>query len=123
MKLTFLLVLCAIGFAACDGTVAPFVKRDTSVEVYGNVVSKKPYIVVTKDGYVLNDQMRDEYNSLIDSYAKGTTAFAINPPLVKDVGIKAITSGSWAGYWLQDGQHQIYYRDMRDWNANGIKGK
>lgn len=110
--------LCLISLAACGGTVATTVSQHQGTALYGNVVTQKgkPYVAVTRDGYVLNDAMRMEYNGLIDIYGHGTEQFPIAPPLGKDAGLIARPDGT----WLQDGQHQTFYRDMLDWRANGI---
>jgi hypothetical protein len=117
--LTLLLAMVMIG---C-GTVTPTIKKSDSHQLVGNQVTAGPYLAVTPNGYILNDQLRAEYNSLAKKYPNGILGAEFHPPLVADAGITLVTSGSYRGRWLQDGQHNSYFRRMRDWSDNGKTAK
>lgn len=109
------IILCLM-LVACS-TVAPEVKPSAPAAYTGNSLGAATYIAKSKSkGFELSDGQRAEYNSLIDTYGNGTLVRPITPPLVKDAGVTQID-----GAWWQDAEHQVLYRDMRDWRDNGIR--
>ena len=114
-KALCILMIC-VAMPAC-GTVAPEVKQSAPVAYTGNALTHATYIAVSKSkGFELSEGQRAEYNALIEIYSHGTVARPLTPPLVKDEGLSLIN-----GQWWQDAQHQVLYRDMRDWRDSGIR--
>ncbi len=114
MKL-YLLLFCLI-LCACT-TVAPQVQQTSQVAYTGNMFGRATFIATSKSkGFELSEGQRAEYNGLIAIYSHGTIARPLTPPLVKDEGLALIN-----GEWWQDAEHQVLYRDMRDWRDSGIQ--